>query len=155
MTALVSQEGCCCYCMAVKKTFPFCVRKNMDSRLHFVETVHIAACTSGRISRCLISRIETAAIQCFCCKYKTAPRRFQSITCCLLCGAHAGWKCGTAPFLTRLQLHNATPRGCYSCHALEFYLECARFEFMTDSDYTIVGFTRFFLVPPEKRHRIN
>ena len=94
-----------------KKDFSVLRWKNMASRLHFVETVHIAACTSGRISRCLISRIETAAVQCFCCKYKTAPRGFQSITCCLLCGAHPGWQCGTAPFLASLQLHNAAPSG--------------------------------------------
>ena len=111
MTVLSSQGGCCCCMVVKKKTFLVYVGKNMDSRLHFVETVHIAACTSGLISRCLISRIETAAVQCFCCKYKTAPRRFQSVTCCLLCGAHAGWKCGTAPFLTRLELPNASPSG--------------------------------------------
>jgi len=46
-------------------------------------------------------------------------------------------------------------KDCYSCHALESYLEGARFEFMTDSVYTGVGFTRFSLVPPKKRHRIS
>jgi hypothetical protein len=85
--------------MLLHSVTDFCyptLEENVDSRLHFVETVHVAACTSGRIPRCLISRIDTAAIQCFCCKYKTSPRRFQSITCCLLCctHAHAGWKRG-------------------------------------------------------------